>query len=315
MPNSTTDNQSAEFAQKFQFTITLPAAVTPEQAFSFAQSFGNIEDTETTTCIRENHHDTGNWKLDWYCVSRPDEHNIAARLALLSETHSDIAPIGWDITDIADENWLEICYKGFEPFTIGPFFIYGSHHQNITPPDGKITLQIDAATAFGSGEHGTTSGCLTALSDLKDDGFKPGHAIDMGTGSGILAIAAYKLWDIHVLAPDNDPEAVNVAHRHTVMNQTPEHAVECIVADSFTDPAIRERAPYPLVIANILAVVLRDMAHELCETVAEGGIVILSGILTEQAEGVVEAYGRHGMRLEKTYPIDEWVTLRLRKTA
>ncbi len=292
----------------------LPASVTPEQALSYAEHFGSLEDTETTAIMREHHDELDAWKLEWFCVEQPDENDIKGRIALLSETLHDINITNWSSTTIADENWLEVCYKAFAPFTIGSFYIYSSHHHG-TVPSGKHGLQIDAATAFGSGEHGTTEGCLTALEELKSQSFTPSHILDMGTGSGILAIAAYKLWNVPTLAPDIDDEAVTVAHRHVLLNSIPEHAVECVQSESFMDENIQNHAPYPLIIANILAVTLKEMVRELTNTLASNGVVILSGILDTQADAVIAIYEKHGLSLERKYPVDEWVTLRMRKTA
>lgn len=307
--------QESEVIQRYKVTIMLPASVTTEQALSYAQNFGEIEETETSAIVREHHDELDNWKLEWFCVNRPDEQEIERRLSLLSETAPTITPLDWQISEIKDENWLEVCYKAFEPFTIGSFFIHGSHHEGALPAD-KISLQIDAATAFGSGEHGTTAGCLQALDDLKTEGYAPQYILDMGTGSGILGIAAAKLWDdVPVLAPDIDEEAVIVAQRHAKLNNVSENLMDCVQSESFMNKNIQAHAPYPLIIANILAATLKEMAADLSKTLAPSGIVILSGILDTQAEAVTTLYQDYGLVLEKTYPVDEWVSLRMRKSA
>ena len=303
--------QEKSATQSYKLTIVLPASLTESQAISFALAFGEIDAT-ASTIIRADHDELDPWHLDWYCPAKPDEREIKSRLAILRETMNDIEIEDWSITDIPDENWLEYSYKQFEPFSVGRFFIYGSHYEDKVP-DGQIGLQIDAATAFGSGEHGTTSGCLQALEELHKDGFDPAYVLDMGTGSGILAIAACKLWGMPCLAPDIDEEAVHVTQRHVLLNKIPEHLVEAIQSEGFAAPDIAAKAPYPLIIANILAGPLKDMAQDLSDALASDGRALLSGILDHQAESVITRYTACGLKLEKTYPVDEWISLLMRK--
>lgn len=216
----------------------------------------------------------------------------------------------WSLETIADRDWLAESYRGFPAFAVGPFFIHGSHHEDTIPED-KTSLQIDAATAFGSGEHGTTKGCLLAMLDLKDQGVCPWNILDMGTGSGILAIAAWKLWKTPVLAVDNDEEAVRVACRHREINKIPagETDMLCKAGDGFNTRAVQDKKPFDLVIANILAVTLKEMVGELKAVSDTNGFVILSGIRINQAEEVLYVYGKSGFELRQRYEIDDWSTL------
>lgn len=154
--------------------------------------------------------------------------------------------------ELPDEDWLQHVHRHFPPLTIGDFFIYGSHYEGDRPA-GLIALRIDAATAFGSGEHETTHGCLLALQDLHKSGFKPGRILDMGCGSGILALAALKLWpESRALCVDIDPESVVVTLRHAQVNGLAA-PVTAEAGDGYAAPRVAMDAPFDLVLANILA--------------------------------------------------------------
>lgn len=226
-----------------------------------------------------------------------------------------IHPGPWTFETIPDTDWLAASYRQFPAFSVGPFFIYGSHHDGAVPGDA-IGLQIDAATAFGSGEHGTTKGCLLAMLDLEEAGICPWNVLDMGTGSGILGIAAWKLWKTPVLAVDNDEEAVRVACRHREINKVPagETDMTCKTGDGFAAKSVQEKKPFDLVIANILAAVLKDMAADLKAVSDANGYVILSGILQKQAQDVLDAYEPLGFALRRRHDVNEWSTLVLQAT-
>lgn len=222
--------------------------------------------------------------------------------------------LNWQVAAVPDQDWLAVSYEQFKPFSVGPFFIYGSHFED-GAPEGQIGLQIDAATAFGSGEHGTTKGCLQAMLDLKGKGACPWNVLDMGTGSGILAIAAWKLWKTPILAVDNDAEAVRVARLHQKLNSVPEGTTEmsCVCGDGFAEETTQKRKPYDLVIANILASALREMAEDLLSVSDTNGHVILSGILHAQVQSVLDVYLPLGFEERKRYPLGDWTTLVLQK--
>lgn len=216
------------------------------------------------------------------------------------------------IEELEDRDWLAESYRALPPITIGSFFVYGSHYDG-QKPDDKIPLLIEAATAFGSGEHGTTSCCMLAIEHVKETGFMPRNILDMGCGSGILAAAAAKLWpDVPVFAADNDEECVRVTKLHVESNDIAN--ITSYVSEGYEEQsAVWKDAPYDFIIANILAGPLIDMAAEQSKAVASNGYLILSGTLQEQGQRVLDAYTPHGMTLVKTYPKDEWVTLLLQK--
>ncbi len=264
------------------------------------------------SAVRENHAHRAAWVIEWLVEALPEEAELNSRMALVCALHDldfGDAPV-WTFGEVADVNWLAHSYSQFPPFSVGPFFIYGSHYEQGVP-EGQMGLQIDAATAFGSGEHGTTKGCLQAMLDLKAQGQCPWNVLDMGTGSGILGIAAWRLWKSPVLAVDNDAEAVRVAGVHRDVNAVPAGATEmrCVCGDGFKAPDVQEKKPFDLVIANILAGSLVEMAADLVAVMDENGYVILSGILNEQADWVIAAYEAQGLVLKKMLEVGEWTTL------
>jgi ribosomal protein L11 methyltransferase len=206
---------------------------------------------------------------------------------------------------IAERDWLAENRRAFPPQRIGRFLIHGSHWRE-NPPAGSIAVEIDAATAFGTGEHPSTRGCLIAFDRLaRARRFR--RPRDIGTGSGILAIAAAKLLHRTVIASDVDPGSVAVARHHARRN-----GVAGSVHFTCAAGAGRSRR-HDLVFANILARPLALMAGDLARSVAPGGVAILSGLLRRQEPGVLAAYRVHGLVLKTRIPIDGWSTLVLHK--
>lgn len=225
--------------------------------------------------------------------------------------------LDWDVHVIDDNtDWLTQSYQAFPAFSVGPFFIYGSHHEGGVP-GGQMGLQIDAATAFGSGEHGTTKGCLLAMLDLKGMGVCPWNILDMGTGSGILAIAAWKLWKTPILAVDIDAESVRVSEHHADLNgvKLGGSGLSCQVGDGFSVPLVDTKAPYELVIANILAGPVIDFAAQLEAATDKPGYALISGMLLEQTADVLAAYEAQGFALQQRYDVGEWSSLLLSKNS
>jgi ribosomal protein L11 methyltransferase len=293
-------------------TLLLPAGLDEDQAGCF---LAVVPDDALSSSLVRDRAQGGAWMLHILAAAEPDPAELAAR-AHVAATVAGAADIdiSWTITPVdPDTNWLEQSYKALPAFAVGDFYIYGSHHDGAVP-EGKTGLLIDAATAFGSGEHGTTAGCLEALQILRDSGLAPRNIIDMGTGSGILAIAARKIWPVAVLAVDNDPEAVRVAAVHGIANRIGEQDIIYLCADNFSDPGIAGRAPFDLVIANILAGPLKDMAESLCNVAGDDGHIVLSGILAQdQSDEVQAVYKKHGAHAVKRLIRGEWATLVLKK--
>ena len=212
------------------------------------------------------------------------------------------------VTQLPETDWVALSQSGLPPIRAGRFLVHGSHDT----PDAasSIPILVDAGAAFGTGHHGTTVGCLEALDDIERSGRTVRSVLDLGTGAGILAIAAAKLFpDADLLATDIDPVAVEVAMANAALNGV---AFDCVVADGFDAPALAGRR-FDVVVANILAGPLRGMAADIIGAVAPGGTAVLSGILDAQADWVAEAFTTGEGRIQKRPSRDGWTTLVLRK--
>ncbi|MEM7650590.1 MAG: 50S ribosomal protein L11 methyltransferase [Pseudomonadota bacterium] len=300
----------------FKASVSLPASLNEINTAVLAESAHDL--CVSYSALRENNNKQSDWVLEWLFDEEADLSALKARLEIAAEIHDIQLPQNLELAQdaVPERDWLRYSYKQFPPFSVGPFFIYGSHSEGEVP-EGQIGLQIDAASAFGSGEHGTTKGCLQAMLDLKGQGACPWNILDMGTGSGILTVAAWKLWKTPVMAVDIEEESIRVADHHIALNDVPtgEGNVRTLRSDGFGDKGVERRAPYDLIIANILVGPLKAMAKDLVTAADENGYVILSGLLHEQVESVLEIYEPLGLVLKKTLQIDEWSTLLLHKPA
>ncbi len=239
----------------------------------------------------------------------PDSTGLSVALALLARSLGIEEP-ELTVEEIPPTDWLAATYEAFPPIRIGRFHIRGSH--DATPvPTGAIGLCIDAATAFGTGEHETTSGCLMALERLARRR-RVRRVLDMGCGSGILAFAAARLWRVPVLAVDVDAEAVRVARANARVNGVGSW-VSAIAADGYRDRRLAAGGPFDLIVANILAGPLAAMAKDLAANLAPGGTAILAGLLARQQAQVLAAHRMQGLALEARVPVGDWPTLVLRR--
>jgi ribosomal protein L11 methyltransferase len=247
------------------------------------------------------------WRLEAYSPVPLLTADLSARLALVA------AVAGGELIDIRerslfDRDWVAENQRGFPPLRIGRVFVYGSHYHR-DPPAGTIAITLDAATAFGTGEHPSTQGCLMALQALACR--EPiRHPLDIGTGTGILAIAAAKLLHRKVLAADIDPGAVAVA-RHNVARNGVARLVSVGCRSGYRGGRLRRRG-YDLVLANILARPLAVMAPDLALYLTPGGHAVLSGLLPRQERVVLAPHRALGLVLAKRIVIDGWSTLILR---
>lgn len=211
---------------------------------------------------------------------------------------------------IPDVDWIARSLEGLKPVRAGRFLVHGSHDRDKVKAN-DIAIEIDAGQAFGTGHHGTTAGCLEMIEGVLRA--RPvRNALDLGTGSGVLAIAVRKLRHISVLATDIDPIAVTVAKENARRNGIAA-GIRLETAPGFHSPAFRQEGPFDLVIANILARPLMKMAPQLAAHLASGGSVILSGILAEQRWKVLAAYNGVKLRHVKTIWRNGWVTIHLRR--
>jgi ribosomal protein L11 methyltransferase len=296
----------------WQIEIMRPGDLSP-RAFDFFSDL-SFPDQLGSAATRDGHPDYGDWRFTWLLPAEPDRAEILAAITLQSEinaigSQADLKAGDIIFKSIAEVNWLVKSYRGFPPFRVGRFYLYGHHHEQDPIPEQTIPIIIDAVTAFGSGEHPTTKGCLLWLEKLFDSGAHPTRVLDMGTGSGILAIAAWKLWG------DIDREAVRVACEYRAYNRVPSGAkgMMCKQAASPDVAGIAVRGPYDLIIANILAAPLRTLAPAMAGVTTKNGRMILSGILDNQREEVVAAYTPHGFKLIDQIQIDDWVALHLHR--
>jgi ribosomal protein L11 methyltransferase len=211
---------------------------------------------------------------------------------------------------LPDIDWVTRSLEGLKPVRAGRFFVHGSHDRD-KRRTGDLSIEIEAGLAFGTGHHGTTSGCLETI-DKVVRRERPRNALDLGTGSAVLAIALAKLAHIPVLATDIDPVATKVARENVRLNSVLAY-VETATAPGFHHPIFAKRAPFDLIVANILARPLMRLAPEMAEYVMPGGSLILSGILERQRDAVIAAYVGQAFRHVHTLRREGWVTIHLKR--
>jgi len=213
---------------------------------------------------------------------------------------------------LPDSDWIKLSQEGLPPVRAGRFFVYGAHDAGAAPR-GVIGIRIEAGMAFGTGHHETTALCLTAMSDLaKRRRFD--NVLDLGCGTGVLAIAAAKLWHSCVLASDIDLTATSVARENARDNGEHTH-VGIATAEGLFHPAIARCAPFDLIVANILAAPLTQLAPQLARVLALRGTAILSGLLTWQENLVLSFYRPHGIVLRARLRDGPWSALVLERVA
>jgi ribosomal protein L11 methyltransferase len=253
------------------------------------------------------------WRLDAYFGEEPSAQMLAMLTALVPSAAGAVPAV----EQVEDRDWVTLSQEGLEPIRAGRFFVHTPQHRDERPEDA-IGLEIDAGRAFGTGQHETTSGCLVALSRLRDGGARFGNILDLGTGTGLLAFAALKLWPAaRAIASDIDPVAIEVAAENAAINNVrlgrARGQVELAVAPGMDHVRLKARAPYDLLIANILAGPLIDLAPTVANAVAPGGRLLLAGLLDHQAHRVAGAYRREGLMLTGRIDTGEWPTLMMRK--
>jgi ribosomal protein L11 methyltransferase len=251
----------------------------------------------------------GHCRFEAFVEAKPERTALELRLSLAAAA-AGVAPPDFAIRRLPPSDWLAENRKQFPPSAVGRFFVYGSYFEG-SPAAGSVAIALDAGLAFGSGTHESTHGCLLALDSLARRR-RFARPLDLGAGSGILAIAMAKLWRVPVAAADIDPVAVAVARANAARNAVAD-LLRPIVSDGTRAPALRRGRPYDLIVANILARPLERLAPHLTPMLARRGRMILSGILAAQAAGVLAAYRVQGLALERRYLLRSWATVILRK--
>ena len=241
----------------------------------------------------------GIWRLDAFAETQEDAD---ACVATILETSSDLSP---RVEEVIERDWVTMSLEGLPPVSAGPFFVAGSHALAKMAP-GRIAVLIEAGPAFGTGHHGTTLGCLIALDEVRRRR-AIGRVLDLGTGSGVLAIAALKAGATMALGTDIDFDSVVVANENAKKNNVSRFRAMHITGANA--PRIRRAAPYDTVFANILMRPLIGLSPEIATLTAPGGTVILSGLLHHQAGQVRQAFEGHGLLFQRRIRKDGWSTL------
>lgn len=250
------------------------------------------------------------WRVELLVGGQPDMTALAAAL------RAHCAACSFELGEVAVEplpptDWLRAVAQQSRPFRVGRFVVHGNEARDRVEP-AAIAIEVDAGLAFGSGEHETTRGCLEAI-DRPSGGRRPRRILDLGCGSGILAIAAAKRWPrARVLAVDNDPLAVRVAALNMQANRVAGR-VRVAPSDGMAAAAVRRGAPYDLILANILADPLIAMAGDIARQLRSGGEAVLAGLLDRQAADVLSAFATARLRLQHRRDLGAWSILQLRK--
>jgi ribosomal protein L11 methyltransferase len=248
------------------------------------------------------------WSVDAYFESG-EADSLAARLRDRLGSDGFCAPL--KVEALPEADWVAAGLTALAPVTVGRFVVHGRHDRG-SVPRGRIAIEIDAGQAFGTGHHATTAGCLMAI-DALTRSRRCRNALDFGAGSGVLAIAIARLLRRPVLAADVDPVATRIAAANAMLNHIGP-LVRAVTTRHLSHPAIRSAAPFDLVVANILAEPLQRLAPRLAPLLAKGGTLVLSGLLPQQRERVVGAYGAQGVRLRAAYVRDGWAVLILSRS-
>lgn len=279
--------------------------LTKDQAYALVDAVMERDDLALTASAHENE-ETGEWIFEATCDSPPDlaAFEALARDVLGSAIDFSVNPID------AEADWVTRSLEGLRPVTAGGFYVYGSHDAD-TLPRGLTPIRIDAAQAFGTGHHETTTGCLVAIERVLKRK-KPMRPIDVGTGTGILAIAIAKRCKVPVIASDIDPLAVRITRENAKLNGVGKLIVD-VAAAGLDNTTITANAPYDLIVANILAGPLVTLSPDIGRMADRGAAIILSGLLSSQARRVIAAYNRQGMVLKERILRRDWATLVLEK--
>ena len=279
--------------------------LTKEQAFKLVDAISKNETLALSASAFEN--ENGEWIFEASCDHKPD-------LEKFNKIANEI--LGGKVSFSAQKldpkiDWVSKSLKDLKPVIAGGFYIRGNHDKSKIPSN-LIELKINAAQAFGTGHHETTTGCLEAIKEILENK-KPNAMLDIGTGTGVLAIALAKLTKQKIIASDIDQIAVKTTKDNAKLNKVAK-IIHAIKATGAKHKDITKNAPYDLIVANILAKPLEELAPEIKKIAAKNATIILSGILTKQAANVIAAYEKQDIKLKKQLTKGEWATLTLEKS-
>lgn len=263
--------------------------------------------TTAATAFEEQQDTSGRGKASWiveiYFGVIPDEAKVRALIgSIVGEGLAQAATFG----RISERDWVTASLEGLKPVRAGRFLVHGVHARHAVKPN-DIPIEIEAALAFGTGHHGSTRGCLLMLG-LVARKRRPRRILDIGTGSGVLALAAAKAFKREVRAGDIDPVSVKTAAMNAKRNGAAGF-VRPVLAKGSGHRLLRQGAPYDLILANILARPLRELAPEMARLAAPGADIVLSGLIARDVAGIISAYGAQGIALSRRIDIDGWATL------
>ena len=296
--------------------VSIPC--TRDEARTLAADNLFVSSSDTTPTIVASETDAkrpDEWMIDVYCEQEPDQ-DLLDNLLLLSPsaTAAAVKPL---VERLVNEDWVTLSQQGLEPLRAGRFHVHTSGDQPSN--DTKLTnICIDAGRAFGTGHHETTMGCLQSLDQLRRSGHRFRNIADIGTGTGLLAFAAHHLWrDAKIIASDIDPVAVTVTQSNAELNAIPlgngRSHIRLVQSNGLDHPALGQRAPFDLIIANILAGPLVALAPQFAAASGAGTVLLLAGLLSRHKGEVVRAYVREGFRLKHSRLDNEWPCLTLVK--
>ncbi len=281
--------------------------VRTEHADAFEQAFAGLAGVVS---MYEANPDGFTWTVEGTFDAAPPRLELSQRIALAASSLG-IAEPDLEIAKVPEKDWLSESVAAFPPLKAGRFYIHGDHIQGPFP-SGAIRILVNAATAFGSGHHASTMGCLMALDDLSHRRKAIARGLDMGAGTAILAIGMAKAWRAPVVAADIDPVAVKVSRYNAARNGvTP--LVRPVLSEGCGQRDVRRNGPYDVICANILARPLAAMSADLSRLLAPGGTLILAGFLRRHEQMVMTPYRTHGLKLVKRYRLAPWTTLVLQK--
>jgi ribosomal protein L11 methyltransferase len=290
--------------------ITLPCTRAEGEALAFATDpFPGLDEPPVLNTLEPDETKPEDWLVEAYTEGEPTPEVIAAVQALVPSAKRR-KPV---VEKVEEQDWVTLSQAGLEPIRAGRFYVHTAAHADDVPDDLTV-FRIEAGRAFGTGHHYTTTGCLEMLDRVRRQGARHRMIADVGTGTGLLAFAALSLWpSAHALATDIDPISIEVTAENAEANDVPLDRLGLAVCEGVDHPLYATLAPFDLVLANILAQPLIELAPSIVATMADGGRLILAGLLNTQAEAVADAYRRQGMRLSDTIVNGDWSILLMRK--